>query len=387
MRARAALAACALGALGASAQTPRAGGRITDSILQIGIARKARLITLSPQGRFSVIDQATGRTQTLESGQSYLVASDAQQRISLGSFVFSGATRLLPGGPEDTVLVAGKKYRGNFIFKPSEGGTVTVVDEVGIEDYLRGVLPHEMSPDWPLEALKAQAVVARTFALTNLGKYAGAGYDLSDDVGSQVYSGIAAPSKNVEAAVSETAGEVLQYQGSLLGVFFHSCCGGSTADPKDVWGRPAATPRPLRGVKDRYCRRSPHYQWSAYFANEDLLAALAAHGRDGARLNALRLGARSRGGLLKTFRLQLDGRRVDVRANDLRNWMGPSDIKSTQIWRVVERKRGYEFVGRGFGHGVGLCQWGARAQADAGRDYRKILSFYFPGAAIAHHVD
>ena len=96
----------------------------------------------------------------------------------------------------------------------------------------------------------------------------------------------------------------------------------------------------------------------------------------------MRPGSRDASGWLKTIRISANGKTIALRANDLRTWLGPTDIQSAQIWRIIRRKNGYEFVGRGYGHGVGLCQWGARAQAEKGRGYRKILAFYFPEADL-----
>ncbi|HVE12321.1 MAG TPA: SpoIID/LytB domain-containing protein [Elusimicrobiota bacterium] len=383
--------ALALGLLlvagGGAAQGAPSENRITDEILQIGILRQRGAVSLQPQGNFSVIDQTTGEVKRLESGRAYRLESDDGKRVLLGPFLFLGPTRLLPDGPEDFVYLGSRKYHGNLVFKPGDGGTLTVVDEVGLEEYLEGVLPREMSPDWPIEALKAQAVVARTFALANMGKYAQEGYDLSDDVRSQVYSGIEVDSARVKQAVRDTAGEVLFYQGELLPVFFHACCGGNTADPAVIWGMAGRTPKPLRGVGDRFCKGAPSYLWSATFPKEVILSALVRHGIEGGVLRWVRAGERAPGGFLKTLRFEVDRQSFSLRANEFRKWIGTTQLKSTQIWRVIERKGSYEFVGRGFGHGVGLCQWGARGQAVKGRGYRKILSYYFPGANLVRRSE
>ncbi|MFH1724150.1 MAG: SpoIID/LytB domain-containing protein [Elusimicrobiota bacterium] len=364
----------------------------SEPIIAVGIAHRVPKITVRPEGRFSVIDETTGEMKRLERGRAYTVEADEGERLILGPFLFFGPTRLLPGRPEEYVLIGERKYRGNLVFRPNKDETITVIDELGLEEYLYGVLPTEMSPEWPLEALKAQAVVARTFALNNLGKYSSSGYDLTDDSRSQIYTGITIESVRVRRAVKETAGQVIYWRGKRLPVHFHSCCGGRTTDPASVWGplrtadageRGAAeSPRPLRGVRDRYCQDTPHYGWTAYFRKDDMLRALQRGGHNVATLTAIKPGRRTSSGYLRYLRLKLDGAWRRVAANDLRMWLGPAELKSTRIRRVTRRRKGFEFAGRGYGHGVGLCQWGARVQAERGGGYRDILGFYFPGAEI-----
>ena len=239
-----------------------------------------------------------------------------------------------------------------------------------------------MSPSWPPEALKAQAVVARTFALANLGKYHASGFDLSDDSLSQGYGDLDRESAPATEAVRSTRGQVLWWGGSLLPAFFHSCCGGHTLSSAEAWGGGTSAPKPLRGVGDRWCRESPHAAWTAYFSDEDLLSALQRHGVLAASLHGIRLGRRTGSGHLRDLRLALDDEVRDVRADDLRKWLGSGELKSTKIARVIKKKHGYVFLGRGFGHGVGLCQWGAKSMAEHGKTYRQILKAYFPGADL-----
>ena len=367
------------------AATAGAETRLSGSIIAVGIAHKVRTLQLQPEGQFSVIDQSTGEMKRLETGRRYKVEADGGTRIILGPFLFSGPVRLLPGKPGEHVLVGERKYLGNILFRPNKDDTVTAIDEVGLEEYLCGVLPKEMSPDWPLEALKAQAVVARTFALNNLGRFSKSGYDLSDGMLSQVYGGLEIESERVKQAVAETSGQVLRWQGKLMPTYFHASSGGRTADPTEVWSPRGSTPKPLRGVHDRYDKDSPHADWSAYFRNYDILEAMSRHGIQGAVISNVRYGQRTSSGRLKDVRLRIDGDWVRVSTTDLRLWLGAQELKSTMIHVVKRRKNGIEFFGSGYGHGVGLSQWGARVQAEKGRDYRQILEYYFPGASLGTH--
>jgi stage II sporulation protein D len=258
-----------------------------------------------------------------------------------------------------------------------------VVAEMGVEEYLLGVLPHEMEPDWPKEALKAQAVVARTFAYYHLGKYRKHGFDLTSDTRSQVYGGVGSENDAVRRAVAETRGEVLGFKGELLDVYYHACCGGHTADYGQVWGAGAAAPAPLRGVKDRYCPKSPLGRWTVLIPKAEALAALQSRRMVGGKLKSFRLGRRDGAGYVRTFLADIGGQAVVVNAEDFRKVVGPTILRSLRLRSAKLRRQGVEFQGTGSGHGVGLCQWGTRIQAEAGRRYESILQYYFPGSTLS----
>jgi len=382
--------AVAAGVVAARAADTAVVPRLSESIIAVGIAHQARGLTLRPEGSFSVIDQSTGEIRRLEKGREYTVRSEGGTRIVLGSHVFLGPTRLLPGKDGEFVLIGGRKYRGNILFRPDRGGTVTAIDEVGIEEYLHGVLPKEMSPDWPLEALMAQAIVSRTFALNNLGKFSASGYDLSDGTRSQLYTGLDVESDRVRQAVRGTTGLVLTYRGRRFPVFFHSCCGGRTTDPSAVWGAPGGireSKPPMRGVGSRFCKDSPQYRWTAYFTEFDILSALARHGVLATRLTGVKDGETDRSGRSQQLLLKLDGRWRSISAQDFRLWLGAQEFKSTYLRSIRRRRKGFEFEGLGYGHGAGLCQWCARAMAEQGLDHRRILSSFFPKSELRRMED
>lgn len=367
-----------------AARADAGGGRKADRLVAVALFAKAPSVALKAMGAFRVVDQSSGEIAPLVSGREYKVEAergkDGKARLLFGPHLFSGAARLLPGKEGEFVAIGERRYRGNLLFRPNLDGTVTVVDELGLEEYLFGVLPHEMSPDWPLEALKAQAVVSRTYALERLGRGADAAFDLTDDATTQVYTGVTTESEAVRQAVRATGGRILTYSGKPLTAYFHSTCGGHTAGAHDVWGGP--DPKPLRGVRDHWCKVSPHYRWEAYFGRDDILAALNRNGVAAARLDDVREGDRGAAGWLTNLRVKTERGWKRVSANHFRLWMGPKDLKSVRFDSIRRRKKGFEFEGRGYGHGVGLCQWGTRAQAEGGRGYEAILAHYFPGAKL-----
>ena len=369
-------------ALWAIFAAPAARAVYTPRLIQIEIFRGRRELAVTPQGRFVLSGEASGASHILFPHKAYSVEA-ASDGLRFGYYRLGGSARLSPMNSSVLVTAGGGKFRGTLIFKVESDETFTVVDELGVEDYLLGVLPREMEPNWPAEALKAQAVVARTFAYYNLGKYRKSGFDLTSDTRSQVYGGVGQETEAVRQAVAQTRGEVLGYQGELLDVYYHACCGGHTANYAAVWGRGAKTPRPLRGVRDRYCSRSPLARWTAFIAADDVLAAIQARHLAGGKLRYFRPGRRDSAGYVRSFTAKVGGETLTVDAGEFRRFVGTTNLRSLRLSSVRLRRAGVEFSGSGSGHGVGLCQWGARLQAERGRGYEQILDYYFPGSTLS----
>ncbi len=350
------------------------------STVQVAIVRQAGSAVLFPEGKVAYI-QPGAKPKALE-WKGELTLRPREGGLRLADLRLKTETRLVPADGA-RIRVGSNFYRGALILRLDPGQTLTIVEEASVEEYLEGVLPHEMDPGWPLEALKAQAVVARTFTYANMGKFRKDGFDLTADTRSQVYKGMTGVNENVRAAVRQTRGEVLGWKGKLLRVYYHACCGGATTDAGAAWGNDGEIPPPLRGVRDPWCATSPHMKWIAYFAWADLTAAISERRMLTSPLKSLRIGARDAAGYVRTFLIKSGREDVEMKASDLRGALGAGEMKSVRIRTVNMLKKGVEFIGGGSGHGVGLCQWGARLQAEKGRNYTKILSFYFPGSELS----
>jgi stage II sporulation protein D len=306
--------------------------------------------------------------------------------------------------PDHAVMVDGRPYRGVIEAFVIEGG-VTVVNVLALEAYLAGVVNVEMGRRTAREraALEAQAIVARTYALKNMGKSAGAGFDLRAGVSDQAYGGQARETDDGVAAVRATAGQVLVYDGDLIAPFYHSTCGGATAAPEEAFQSVRSTPY-LRPVSDRhrdgfYCDISPRFQWTVEWDGEALLRILrrTVPGRLGIEPSLLRtirdVQQRRTGpsGRVTEMRIRVDDGDVPVFGPDIRAVLRTPDdrmLGSTVVRIATERRDGVvarlTVDGRGWGHGVGMCQWGAIGRARAGQRARDILEAYFPGARVAH---
>ncbi len=262
---------------------------------------------------------------------------------------------------------------------------------VALDDYVFGVLAAEGSVEDELEALKAQAVVSRTYALKNLRRHARDGYDLCNSTHCQRYIVVSDEGRRpefyelVRRAIEETSGEVLRDgAGRVAESYFSASCGGATADIASLWGVNVA-PAHLRGGRDEFCAGMPHSAWTDAIPREQLLRALRSDARSdvGARLDAVRVQKRDRSGRAESVLVEGERRRV------LRGWdfkiivgreLGWKTLKSSRF-EVARRGSDFVFRGSGFGHGLGLCQSGAHVLARRGASYRQILARYLPGVS------
>ncbi|HLG17861.1 MAG TPA: SpoIID/LytB domain-containing protein [Blastocatellia bacterium] len=266
-----------------------------------------------------------------------------------------------------------------------------VTETLSVEEYLLGVLQVEAAAEDELEALKAQAVVSRTYTLKNLGRHASEGYDLCSSTHCQQYKRTEAAGaipRSIEAyrrAISETEGQVLADDaGRLADVYFSAACGGMTANIESLWG--AKGPSYLRGVRDDYCATGEHRAWRDEIPRAQLMKALGSDPRSevGSRLDDIVITKRDATGRAELISLEGERRR------QLRGWEFKIIVGRALGWQVLKStrfdvsRRGATFVfrGSGFGHGLGLCQEGAHVMAHRGNSYMKILDHYLPGAGI-----
>ena len=276
------------------------------------------------------------------------------------------------------VRVNGKPYRGVIEIRRSGKGSLLAVNELDLEEYLRGVISGEMPPDWESEALKAQAVVARTFALYQKRESGRRPYHLVATVNGQVYAGARDERPETDRAVRETAGVVLTYGGRIVPAFFHSSCGGRTEDASELWGLDEPY---LKGV-DCDCQRISKYgEWEKRIDREVVERSLHARGYRIGTITLAKTGSITRAGRVREVELFNGTTGTFIPAEELRQAVGYDQVPSL-FFEVELDGRELVFSGRGRGHGVGLCQWGSRWMAQQGKGYREILRYYFPGTDL-----
>lgn len=335
---------------------------------------------------------ARGETSITTSGQG--IQTNSGERAERITFVNQTPGRFL--------TVGNTAYRG-AIEVYARSGAITVVNELSLEDYLIGVVAVELGSRTAREraALDAQAVVARTYALKNMGKHESEGFDLRAGVSDQAYGGESSETALARAAVENTAGLVVTYQGNLISSFYHSTCGGSTASPEASFRTVTAVPY-LQSVSDAngsgyYCDISPRFRWSVVWdgpALADILRRTVPRtmGVDAEALTDIRgVSVKRTGasGRILDARIEVAGGEIPVYGPDIRAVFATSGgamLQSTFFrFQVEGQAHGMERVvaeGGGAGHGVGMCQWGAIGRARAGQSMEQIVTTYFPGTRI-----
>ena len=374
-------------------------------IIRVGLHTRIATTTIEANGDFEVVDLENGKVlKKITSGTSGEVTSHS----GLISFQgLKGKTLHLRSLKRGMVFsVAGKRYRGE-IELISQGNYFTVVEVAELEEYLYGVLPGEMSPSWPIEALKAQAVAARTYALNTRGKHTKEGYDVCTTTDCQVYRGFDGEAKPTNQAVEITRGEIMTYEGKPILAVFHSASGGYTENSENVWS--AKVPY-LRGVAD-FDQGTRHFDWIVTTTVGEFSQKLSARGYSvgkiqDIRLSMMRLAAHEdvtdRGISGRVTKLALIGTngKKEVAGTPLRSIFG---LKSSSFDLYLQKdKNGPKYQiekapkgwvndpttiliidGYGWGHGLGLSQWGAKAYAEKYPEdtelYRKILVHYYTG--------
>jgi stage II sporulation protein D len=305
-----------------------------------------------------------------------------------------------PRNKKHFLSFGGKKYRG-LLELASISGQIRLVNIVYMEDYLKGVVPLEIgpTPKEQIEAIKAQAVAARTYSMAHLGQYGEeSGYDLKSSIVDQLYGGVAAENDLVNEAVEATTGQVTVYQGNMISAYYHSTCGGATDDIEDIWDKQAMPY--LRMVHDEdACRISKYFTWEERFTGEQLVLRLKQYleqergsEADISVITDIRIAGRTPGGRVSSITFEtpeghyvFDKEKVRwvVRRSDdpkaiLRSANFTVDLKRNGRGQVTE----VVFKGHGYGHGVGMCQMGARGMAEKGVAFDSILSLYYQGANL-----
>ncbi len=277
-----------------------------------------------------------------------------------------------------SIYLNGRKFRGAIDIIRQADKTLVAINHLDIEEYLRGVLYHEVAPWWPMEALKAQAIVARSFALYQTKVNMHKDYDLVSTVYSQVYGGKTSERWRTSRAVASTQGKVLTYQDKIFPTFYHATCAGHTEDASRLWRINLPT---LRGRECSFCSRSPHFQWKVKLALKDIAQSLEKAELNPGTIKEINILDRDISGRIIDLEIVSTSGVSAINANRFRLAVGPNSIRSTNFTVRIKRGRAY-FTGFGWGHGVGMCQWGAFFMAKQGFNVEQILGYYYPESKI-----
>src|SRR5262245_27570640 len=291
------------------------------------------------------------------------------------------AIHLEPRTQDAVIYVGSKLYRGRLEVKWRASGLM-VINTLDLEAYLYGVVPKEAPTQWEMAALRAQAIVARTYALYMRTRQANRDYDVTAQyIRDQHYDGYGAEHARTTQAVNDTQGLVLTCQGELIPAYYHAESAGYTENSEQVWS--SAHPC-LRAVKTPVHPASPYLQWSASVSLQDMRAALVKQGYAVGAILLLEPIERSTTGRITRLKISYKSGETVIRGTDFRLALGPEVIRSTRFTVQIRDGRAF-FNGQGWGHGVGLCQWCSQEMAELGYDYEAILTHYYQGAKLIHY--
>ena len=377
-----------------------------------------------PNYTYSVIAPNKNRIQLFDAVTGKLLyIIDAEQDVKFEPVATTSAIPVIAFGT--------LKYRGSLFIKRIPEGHLNVYNELPFEQYLYGVVPAEMPYSWPMEALKAQAVAARNYGIYNFGKHAADGFDICNTTHSQVYKGFSQENARTNQAVDETKGKLVLYNENLIPTYFHSSSGGRTENSENVWT--AALPY-LRAVDDKYGLGSPYDNWTKQYSKKDIQTKLSANKIDVGEITDIVPLEVSDNGRVTSLEIRGTLGSTKLAKEKIRTIMGSSEIRS--IWYklntdadlfVMNSISGksdttragslyvmsvsgvqnlstgnnklyikdqftlssiniipeyYVFAGKGWGHGLGMSQYGAKGMAEAGFNFIQILEHYFTGAKV-----
>lgn len=371
-----------------------------------------RVLLEENKAEFTVTAEESFAIECLKEGtQSIFYSAQPIKIINQGNFVkvmnhkgniiaeHLDEANILPRGNNNKLIVLDKKFRGIMKFLP-QGGNVQLINIIYMEDYLRGVVPPELGKrkESEIEAVKAQAVAARTYAMAHLKQYSNQPYDMKSSIIDQVYGGASVELKIVNRAIDETAGQVLYYQDDYVNAYYHSTCGGMTDNIEQVWER-KESPYLKAAKDDDACSWSKYFRWKEHFTEQQIRNRIEQYlssdrGKDLriAKIKDIKIVGRTPGGRVSVMKVTTENDIFKFKKDRIRWVLGrtsnpdlilPSDNFDVHITKAQD---GYidavTFSGKGYGHGVGMCQCGAIGLSRQGWNFIDILKRYYTDVEI-----
>jgi len=387
------------------APTPGPAGA-AEPMVRVGMVVGAAGALLGGPAGVAVTDPSGALLADIPAGETWRARLDGGGLVAVtpagGATASSQVLELTPSDTAGFVAINGRPYRGTVTILRDRTG-LTIVNRLPMEWYLLGVVSAEMGRRAPAdqEALQAQAIVSRTYAMRNTRRWDAQGFDLYAGVADQVYGGAGSETPEGREAVEATRGQILTYDGAPIDAFFYSTCGGRTADGPEVF---AAANRPyLRSQPDvaedgtAYCSISPRFRWHEEWTGAQLRStlqrtlppALGVPASEVGEIRDVRVTYRTPSGRVGRLSIGLGRTDVDIAGPSVRQVLRPASgelLRSSTFTLTVSSGGGHvtrlAADGAGAGHGVGFCQWGAVGRARAGQDHERILAAYYPGAAL-----
>lgn len=355
--------------------TPKAT-EMPAKTVRVLVAENTKSVYIKHSGRVNVYTQDKSKKYKISQAGTLSVTTHKNGQVQAGTLIAAQPIFIEPVG-NTTLEMDKNKYTGKFKIIPGKT-TFNIVEYLPLEHYLYGVLPYEMHPTWALEALKAQAVAARTYTLKSIEKKANEPFDLYSDVRSQVYKGAGNVYESVKKAVDQTRGQVLTYKGELFFTYYHANCGGGT-DHVHIWNPKAPDIKPLSGHACKFDSHSKSYTFKQDLAKSTVDKFTKSQGLKGS-LKSIKVAKKTSTGRAVSLTIKTSGGSKTV---SCANFRAATLIRSCKLTKITTGSTRVHFEGHGYGHGIGMCQDGAHGMAKQNYTYEQILKNYYPGSTLS----
>ncbi len=344
--------------------------------VRVAIIQDTQSLNIKIKGFYELFDSSKGKILYRDKNLKSTVVAYKKGIIIGGVYAQTKKVFIKPIDPE-SIIINERKFRGN-IELIKKNNHLLVVNYIDLEDYIKGILYHEASHYWPVEALKAQAIACRTYAVYQMGVSKNNDYDVTNDIYSQVYGGKTSERYRTNKIVEETKGLILTYNGKVLPAYYHATCAGHTEDASLLWDTDIPS---LKGVACPFCKESPHFNWHYDMPLKELEEKLNKAGHKISDIKGITIVGLNASGRITKLRIVSDKKEITIPAKDFRNIVGVNILRSTNFQASIA-DTDVVFEGIGWGHGAGLCQWGAYFMAKQGKNYQEILKYYYPGTDV-----
>ena len=347
-----------------------------DRTVRVLIVENSKSTYIKHSGRINVYTQDLSKKYKISKGGTLAVKTHKNAQVQVGTLVSNTPIIITPVGGT-TLKIDKVAYTGTLYVLPGKT-SFNIVEYTPLENYLYGVLPYEMHPTWALEALKAQAVAARTYTLKSIEKKANEPFDLFADVRSQMYKGSATVQDSVKKAVDQTRGQVLAYKGELFFTYYHGNCGGGT-DHVNIWNQKAPNIKPLSGNTGKFDAHSKSHNFKQDITKSSAERFAKSQGLKGS-LKSIKVAKKTSTGRASHLTLKTSGGSKTVLCASFRAATG---IRSCKLTKISVGTTKVHLEGHGYGHGIGMCQDGAHGMAKQNYNYKQILKHYYPGSTLS----
>lgn len=349
--------------------------------LKIGILGDVKHFNLALDGSKELfIKLSSGKIKQYKLKKSVKVVYVGSNKIKMLNKIFKLPIVL---GSSGKIKIDKEVYDGEVEVSTTKRKNVKLINILSLEQYLYGVLPYEVERSWTDEMLKLQSIIARTYTLANLGRHKNDGYDFCSKMHCQVYRGINKETfQRDKQIVDSTQGLVVcDKNNNLIQTYYHSTCGGEIEDVKEVWNVMPEV-KYLKHKKCSYCKNSPYYQWEYVISKEKLQKVLVEKKVNLEKISSINVVSKTSTGRVKQIQIVSKKKIITIPAGTFCDIVGFKNLKSTKLDEIKFLNGDVYFKGRGWGHGIGLCQWGANQMTVSGKKLKDVIKYYYPGTKI-----